>query len=50
LLVAALGLNLLNIDLEIGYLNEFAIIGLSILGGLLGGYIGRLKLSLHTGL
>jgi hypothetical protein len=39
----ALGLDLLNIDLDIGYINEFAILALSILGGLLGGYIGRTK-------
>lgn len=39
----ALGLDLLNMNLEIGYLNEFAVISLSILGGLLGGYIGRSK-------
>ena len=39
----ALGLDLLNMNLEIGYLNEFAVIALSILGGLLGGYIGRSK-------
>ena len=39
----ALGLDLLNMNLEIGYLNEFAVIALSILGGFLGGYIGRSK-------
>jgi hypothetical protein len=39
----ALGLDLLNLDLNIGYINEFAVIALSILGGLFGGYIGRSK-------
>lgn len=41
----ALGLDLLNLDLSINYINEFAVIALSILGGLLGAYIGRSKLS-----
>jgi len=39
----ALGVNLLSITIEVSYLNEFAVIALSILGALLGWHLGRMK-------
>jgi len=39
----ALGVNLLNITIEVSYLNEFAVLALSILGALLGWHIGKKK-------